>query len=164
MSQAIGPPPAKYAVLDIDWGRSVTDTPQYFSIGADADVNGNGRIDAAGNLGDEGYPSPPYFILGSLLKNAVANGRYKFLRDTASVGLTTVRRFGRDWLVIQTAPSSQPHKNDLSVTTDSAKFTGFTPLLDGVNDYFPYNHTSLGDPLIAARVLQAIRSAQPMMQ
>jgi hypothetical protein len=160
VNRQIGPPPLEYVVEDVDSGDDVTDQPTYFGMGADADVNGNGRIDAAANPGDEGYPSPPYFFLLRGFKTATANARYQFLRNVGLVSL----RVGVRGLEIQTVPDVQPHKNDLSVTTESAKFTGFTPILNGTNDYFPYNHTGLGRPEIATQVLQGIRQAQPMKQ
>src|SRR6266700_302710 len=142
-------------------GSTVTDLPKYFSLGSDADsVIVNGRIDASSSPGDEGYTSPPYFFLVRPHQTKVANASYQFLRNTESVGLRQIFR----GLVIQTVPSSQANKNDLSLTTDSAKFTGFTPLVSGTNDYFPYNHTSVGNPSIGALVLKGIRAAQPMVQ
>ncbi|HEX5424739.1 MAG TPA: hypothetical protein VFW94_14415 [Candidatus Acidoferrales bacterium] len=59
-------------------------------------------------------------------------------------------------------PTDSFQKNDLTVTKESAKYPGFEPLLNGSNDYFPYNHTSVGNPSIASIVLGAIRSAQPV--
>ena len=71
-------------------------------------------------------------------------------------------RVGMRGLEIAAVPDGQLRKN--AVTTESAQFTGFTPLLNGSTDYFQGNHTSIGNPTIAGQILDAIRRVQPMIQ
>jgi len=194
ISQRLGDPPEFYVINDVDGypgSLGIKDTARYFSIGADADCSAsgkiqsscspNGKIDAASQLGDEGYPSPPWnWYQGSsiaVLKTGVANQRYQYLGKNTPVVVTPVPVQGRFGLQVGSLPPTPSFQlNDLAVAKESAKylgsldtatgqFRGFQPLTNGSNDYFqPYDHTTLGQPAVASRVLDAIRSAQPMDQ
>ena len=134
----------------------IANSAQYFSVAADADLDGDGQI-------ENNEWSPYRYTPISFLNGFVANYTYDFLGTVQSVRVSTASQNGK------TAPVIPPQflntlafqKNDLLVTVASARFDGFTPIQAGTNSYFGANHKTVGNSAIAQAVIQSIQSAQP---
>jgi hypothetical protein len=130
-----------FRLLDSNGNTFVT-TPKYYSISADADRDGDGKITAADN---SLYP----VLYANVAYNIVARGRSVSL--IAALGL----------LHASVSSVSDPIKNDTAVSIDSARYLGFSELFSyvGINGR---SHKTIRSPDVAALVLQKIRDAESL--
>jgi hypothetical protein len=126
-----------------------TNTAQFFSTAADADLNNNGKIDAATNPGDEGYDYKNFFL--NPINNATVNATYQFLAKNLSVGAKGIFQNGFPIATVVTNPTPEFTLNDLAVAVPNAQYDGFTPLSDTVSGstwngipIFLANHRTVG--------------------
>jgi hypothetical protein len=146
----------------------------YYSVGANADRNGNWVID-----GSEGQD------VSNLLNQLTANMRFKLLAHTDAVSVCQVdpgpeKASCKPGTLFtppdySRSPSSYPRPNDTIVSAFSAQWPDplhpssggtwdqrFTPIPADGGSYWLYNHKTLGNPNVAAAVLSIIRQVQPV--
>ena len=165
-------PPSPYRVWDDFAGRTVTNKAMYSSIGADADsAIVNGHIDTVDAPGDEGYPyglNVPYAYSTQQLRVSAIDRIYQAVGTTQRV--TYDYTLGGNTLAgratvsdVHVIDAGMFQKNDIVVPKDRAKLLpSFSVVMDGTRDYFLRNHASVGDSVMASRIVQLIRQAQPM--
>jgi len=130
---------------------------QYYSVGADADINDNGTLERneyQEMLDEAGHPN-----LWDSIANGPMNAMYQALGNFSSV---TVRPTGQDsgwpfytpiWEVVET-PTSIFQENDMMVTINSASFN-FSFI-----GQFSKNHASVADGEVALSVIRFLKYAQ----
>jgi hypothetical protein len=97
---------------------SFTAKARYYSIGSDADLNQDCKINSATHPGDEGFPYPWY----------AANRTYQFLRKIRSAKFNTTILGITIPIPPTFQPTAAPEPNDMVVTVRSAQYSGFTPI------------------------------------
>jgi len=129
---------------------------RYFSVAADADLDGSGHIES-----NEWYPY--HYTPFTPVNGAVANEMYNFLGTVQNVHVGTIALFGKTVPLVPRFPSTLVFQNnDLLVTVASARFDGFIPIQASPNSYFGANHKTVGSPLVGQAVIPNIQSAQPL--
>jgi hypothetical protein len=157
ISDSLGIPPGipgQTASFSVD---GVQNSAQYYTFGADADTNHNGKIDGATASGDtntppdEGYPAAPINRILSLLHvtaTRIQDGRYQALGKMLRVNIHAAKINGHTIIAAADEDSTSVfQKNDLTVTVASAlAASGFTqPATIGVCNNLPClaaNHTT----------------------
>jgi hypothetical protein len=166
-----GAAPGQYTV------DGVQNNANYYAFGANADVNGNLKIDGASIAGDavtrpdEGYPPPLRGAL-SVLNRDVQNQRFQWLGTIKKGNIHSLRILGRTIISIADFdPTPAFQLNDTTVTVASALGApGFsqpagTQICNGLPCLLA-NHTTTGSSMswdpVAQQVLSLIQAAQPM--